>query len=82
MKAFVTGRVLIVKDSKDREGNPEKTAVIMQDGESYPDQILNVSRVAEHLKEGEQYTFPVVVIPYINKRTQKAGLLAVLDEAE
>lgn len=79
MKAMVTGKVIAVNDSKDKDGKPEKTALIIQEGERYPDQIMNVMSICDELKEGSEYTFPVVVIPYMNKRTGKAGLIAVLD---
>lgn len=79
MKAMVTGKVLSVIDSKDRNGLPEKTALVLQEGERYPDQIMNVKDICDELKEGSEYTFPVVVIPYVNQRTGKAGLIAVLD---
>lgn len=79
MKAMVTGRVLAVNDSKDKNGLPEKTAIIMQEGERYPDQIMNVKAIFDDLEEGAEYTFPVVIIPYVSKRNGKAGLLAVLD---
>lgn len=79
MKAMMTGRLLTIKDSKDRNGNPEKTAVILQEGEIYPTQVLNVKAICNDVKEGEEYTLPVSILPYINKRTGKASLLAVLD---
>lgn len=79
MKALVTGRVLAIKDSKDKAGNPEKTAVILQDGEIYPDQVMNVKAIEGQLKEGEVYVFPVVVIPYYNKHRERPALLAILD---
>ncbi len=79
MKAMVTGKVLSVIDSKDKNGLPEKTALVMQEGERYPDQIMNVKAICDEIEVGSEYTFPVVVIPYVNKRTGKAGLIALLD---
>lgn len=78
MNALVIGRVLSIKDSTDKEGRPNKTAIILQDGEVYPEQILNVAEIAHQLKEGELYEFPVTVIPYYNKRREKPALLAIL----
>ncbi len=82
MKALVMGRVLKVKDSKDKEGKPEKTAVILQEGEIYPDQVMNVATIAGSLVEGETYEFPVVIIPYYNKQREKPALLAIYDAEE
>lgn len=79
MKAMITGRLMAIKDSEDRDGMPQKTAIILQDGEIYPTQILNVKAICSDVKEGEEYTLPVNIIPYINKRTGKASLLALLD---
>lgn len=79
MKAKVIGRVLSIKDSKDRDGNPDKTAIILQDGETYPEKIMNVKAIVNQLKVGETYEFPVTVIPYFNKFREKSALLAIYD---